>query len=348
MNQNLIFQNLKNYLSEIGVIFKENLDMSYHTYTKVGGKCLVYIMPDSRDKLIKSIKYIKSLGINYSIIGETSNTIFLDDVVYGVVLSTKLISEIKLDDDKVSVNAGNNLSDFLRVLYSKEIAGFEGLEGIPGSVGGAVFMNAGAYGYQISDHIETVECIDRQGNIKVLTKEQCEFSQRKSIFRKDRGLIITSIIFNIEKGSIEDIYKKVERFHIARHSYQEFVLPNAGSIFTAPECIYEEFSKINNKYRIIYKLLKKIFYNKFFRMLRYRTPNRIILNNLTIKTFGLEAYENCISVKHINMFANRNVSSWEMVGYINKIKGILGDSVALENEVIVDSIVDWNGKKLKN
>lgn len=335
------------FLANARIIYKENVNLSFHTYCKVGGNCKTIAYPDTKEKACRLIKYLKFEQINYSVIGETSNMLFLDDVEYGIIVSTKLLNRIEIDRNSAYVESGCNYSDFLRNLYARQVSGFEGLEGIPGSVGGAIYMNAGAYGYETSTHLEYVECIDSNGNLIKFTKNECDFKQRDSIFRRSANnkYLILSAKFNLIESKDENYYKKIERFHIARHSYQEFVLPNIGSIFTAKECVYKEFCKKDSKFSFKYKLYNKVFFNRFSKIFNRKAPNRKILNNLIFEYYKLGGYSDRVSIKHINMFANQNSSSWELIEYIAEVKKILGNEVVLENEIVTDGIVTWDMKK---
>ncbi|MGR5154520.1 UDP-N-acetylmuramate dehydrogenase [Photobacterium swingsii] len=339
---------VEDFLKREGIAFKNKINLSYYTYCKVGGSCNLFITPSDKKQMALLITYLNQLGTKYIIIGETSNMLFLDDVVYGIIISTKLLDSIAINGNKVTVGAGVNLSNFLRLLYSKKIYGFDGLEGIPGSVGGAVFMNAGAYGAETAEYISSVECLTLDGTLISLNKEECQFTQRDSIFRKEKKYIILNVTFSTQVSDSENYYKNIEGLHIARHSYQEFVLPNIGSVFTAKRCIYEELCNIDWKYKVAYKLLMKIFYNRLVKLLNRKSPNREIINRFTVKYFGLEEIAEHFSIKHINMFANMNKNSWDLIDYISKMKSILGDKVILENEIVTDSIIEQVNDKYKN
>ena len=330
---------LKEFLKNENIHYKSDVHLENYTYCKVGGNCQIYIIPTTTKNMATLIAYLQMESVPYTVIGETSNMIFLDDVVYGVIISTSMLNNIDLKDNKVKVDAGANLSSFLRLLYSKKISGFEGLEGIPGSVGGAVFMNAGAYGSEISEYISNVECLTLAGDIVNLSKNECDFTQRNSIFRMERNYIILTITFNLEVSNNPNYYKNIETYHIARHCYGEFVLPNVGSVFTAKRCVYEELCNVDWKYKIIYKILCRLFYNRLMKLINRKSPNRNIINQFTVYYFGLEDISGCFSIKHINMLANLNKSSWDFIDYIVKMKSILGDKVILENEIVTCSIV---------
>ncbi|MEQ9969532.1 FAD-binding protein [Pectobacterium carotovorum] len=339
-----MFKKLYEFLQKENISFKEDYKMSYHSYCKVGGEAKFYITPDSQSKLISLISHLKYENIEYKLIGETSNLIFLDEIVYGIIISTKLLDQIQIDAYKAIVEPGVNLSSFLRILYSKKIEGYSGLEGIPGSIGGAIVMNAGAYGYTISDKLISVKVLDQNGIVQLISRNDCLFSPRNSFFRENKKVIILEIIFDISvRSEISDVeyYKEIETYHIARHSYQEFVLPNAGSIFTTDRCIYDDFSDINIKFKICYKLTNKLFHNKLMRLKNRKSPNRLLANRIISKIFNLDEFEKIYSIKHINMFAIKDGNSYELINYIYKLKSILAGKIRIENEIIIDSVINW-------
>jgi UDP-N-acetylmuramate dehydrogenase len=335
---------LKKKCLESNITFKDDVDLSLLTYLKSGGKCEMLTSPKTTQELSILKRLCKEFDVVYTIIGETSNMIFLDDVKYGVIISTESLNCISfINHNTISVGAGVNLSSFLRILYSKGITGFEGLEGIPGTVGGAVFMNAGAYGYEISTYVKEVEYVDDEGVTQKIDKKDCNFTQRMSIFREQREKSITKIVFELPEvcqERVQSIQEKVEIYHIARHSYQEFAFPNVGSIFTAKRCIYEEYCKADKFFSLKYRILKFVFYNRLMRFVNRKAPNKIRLNKLILNHFNINNHEKVISNKHINMFAKKSTNSWELVDYIYDVKAILKERIVLENEIVTNSIVE--------
>lgn len=155
----------------------------------------------------------------YSILGFTSNVFLLNQVRYGIIISTRNLNKVDVVDGFIHVESGYSLERLVRVALLNGAEGFEGLEGIPGSVGGAVLMNAGAYGYCISDNLKEVVCLNEDGKVASLIKEDCQFGFRTSLFKK-RKLIVLKVIFRIRMGGNALISRRMERLHIARHSYQ--------------------------------------------------------------------------------------------------------------------------------
>lgn len=331
---------LEDYLSQKHILFYKNYEIKYRCYSKTGGKVQCFVMPDSVDKLKELCSKLIKEKVQYKIIGSTANILFLDDVEYGVIISTSLINNIEFSQNKVKVEAGKQLTDFVQILVSKNIEGYEGLEGIPGYIGGAVVMNAGAYGYCISDNLLEVSCIDKMtGNTVILSKEQCQFNTRDSIFRETDNYIILSATFSIKEGNQVEIHNNVETYHIARHVYQEFVYPNLGSVFTTKKDIYEELGSNKKLYQLHYKIYRKLFYNRITRFINRKRPNRSKLNDLAMKYFSFD-FNNIYSIKNLNTFTNINSTSYNILDYMYQLKKCLGDRGRIENEILIEGIVE--------
>ena len=331
-----------NFLSKNKIIFFKNYDLKYRTYAKTGHKTNIYICIDDKQKFIDLLEYLVRNKISYKVVGETSNILFLDDVVYNIVISTGLLDSLSFSEGELTVGAGKSLIDLVKILHSKNIKGFEGLEGIPGSVGGALFMNAGAYGYSISDCLKCVSVVNIEtGLVSEIPKNDLSFSMRDSTFRKSDKFIILEATFFMKVGRADNIYKNAEKYHIARHLYQEFVYPNLGSTFTSKLSTYDELSKIDRTFGFLYYFVKKIFFNKIMRFINRKSPNRKILNLLVERWFKLGLYSS-YSIKNINTFVNRNSNSSEIIEYMYKLKKILRGRIVIENEIVLDSIYDDN------
>jgi len=333
-------ERLKEFMEKENILFFENYNLQYRTYAKTGGTANIFINVYNIDKFIQLLTYLANNNLDFKVIGATSNILFLDDVLYNIIISTTHLDNISFNDASVTVESGKSLIDFIRILHSKDIHGFEGLEGIPGTVGGALFMNAGAYGYTISDNLKNIKYFDLEScQVKNIGLIDLEFSSRNSIFRKNRNLIILEASFKIEEGNSLAIYEKVEQFHIARHLYQEFVYPNLGSIFTSSKSIYDELAIVNKQFLIRYSLLKKLFFNRVSRFINRKSPNRKKMNKLVESVFHLNK-KDVYSIKNLNTFINNNKKTTEIIDYMYEIKSLLEDKVVIENEIILDSIDD--------
>jgi len=346
---------LFNFLECESILHEKNHNLSNSTYFKRGGNVNCYISPNNLKDFIKSIIFLQSNDLEYILIGSTSNTIFLNSFDYKIIVCTKNVSNIDINDDLIKVETGFILSDFIRIVsIINKSSGYEGLEGIPGTVGAGIYINAGAYGYSISDNLISVDILDENNKIITLDKSQCFFSYRKSIF-KNKDWTIISAIFKINKGEINLISEKINKFHIARHSYQDWVYPNLGSLFsTGKSDIYslilkEKYIFGSSLYSLIFFLTK----NPLIKFLQRKNPNNKVFN-FFIKKFINPKKK--ISNKNLNILINNNESDEVIFEHILNLKNILPNYVRLENEIITSSLssnsnileLDNLLKKIKN
>ncbi|MBP3502762.1 MAG: UDP-N-acetylmuramate dehydrogenase [Clostridia bacterium] len=230
---NYCVQNLK--CSDI----KKDEPMSKHTSFKIGGNADIFIKISNIEELKLILKFIKENKINLTIIGNGSNVLVKDNGIRGIVLKLdfKNINIEKINNQKVKVyaGAGVSLGMLAQKLLKESISGFEFASGIPGTIGGAVRMNAGAYGGEFKDIVNSTKCIDEDGNIITLNNNQQEFSYRHSIFMSKKVIILESeLLLNLENNS-EEIAKKMNEYLETRKSKQPINLPNAGSTFKRGE-----------------------------------------------------------------------------------------------------------------
>lgn len=333
------------FLKGSGIFFKKDYLLKYNTYFKMGGVVKFFVEPQSCDHFFKTINYLKEERLRYKILGATSNVLLFDDISYSIILSTKNLTRIELANTNISVEAGYSLQEFVRVMVINDIIGFEGLEGIPASMGGAVLMNAGAYGYSISDNLISVVCIDESGRYIELSKEDCEFDYRSSVFRSGKYTILKAC-FRIQKGCSKTIAKRVERFHIARHSYQEFAYPNLGSLISIPSNFYQQIFDRNRKYLCWYWILKLLFKNPVAKFVKRKRPESIVFNKLLFKYINKE-YNYKINYKPSKKGANILLNSGnntliELLTYMKVIDKLIGSDFHIENEVVVEPRYDIN------
>lgn len=207
--------------------------MKKHTSFKIGGDAESFIVVDTIEDLKKVCAFAKENNIKLSIIGNGSNLLVLDKGIRGIVAKInikKFEIENKKNFIKLTVGAGNKLGEIAQKLLKNEITGFEFASGIPGTIGGAVRMNAGAYGGEMKDIIEKVTYMDYSGNIFEKTKEELEFEYRKSFF-KDKEYVILEAVINLHKGKQEEIQGKMKKYEKARKEKQPIEYPSAGSTF---------------------------------------------------------------------------------------------------------------------
>ncbi|MBN8103428.1 FAD-binding protein [Vibrio vulnificus] len=329
--------NIEDILMECNIPFIANYNLKSNSYSKTGNVASKFIMPKNTSELECLIKRFNELDIPYKVVGDTTNILFLDSVIYSNIISTKLVTEVVFSNNKVEVACGKNLPDFVRELSMRDYTGFEGLEGIPGTIGGGIFMNAGAYGYEISDHLESVKFINPNGVVLTLNKDDLSFDRRTSYFKKNEGCIILSATFNLKVGSSETIYNKIEKYHIARHKYQEWVYPNLGSIYSSNLSIYESSSC--KRFYMKFKIVRKLFYtNPIAKYYNRLYPSNKRLNVLFLSHFNMLKYSDFPSKKNINTFVNRNFSTLEIVDYISVLGQVINNETYLENELVLGPI----------
>lgn len=338
-----MIEQLTNFLKENGYCFRQNYEIKYETYFKSGGIVKVFCAPLKVDDLKEIITFAHRNRIDYKIIGHTSNVIFLDELEYSFIISCKNLMLLEANTEYVDVESGYSLQDFVRVVsILKKSEGYEGLEGIPGSIGGAIYMNAGAYGHNISDNLISVDCMDRSGNLFTLTKEECNFNYRSSVFRKENKYIIVRAKFKLKPGNLNKIAENIEKYHIARHSYQEFVYPNIGSLFSLNSDIYDRIINQNNrKHVLISKIYKILYKNRLTKFIKRKRPEQIIFNKMISRFYG-----NFIitpSIKNLNVLINSGSYSMDkIIDHIIDLKKRINGEAIVENEIIIEPIYSKN------
>lgn len=209
--------------------------MKLHTSFHIGGKADYFVRPSGEEKLRKLILRLKEEGISYFVMGNGSNLLVRDKGIRGVVVQIgQNLSDCSIDGEEVYAQAGLLLSTLSKHILAEELEGFEFASGIPGSVGGAMTMNAGAYGGEMKDIVEAVRILDKDGEIREIPAEDMEFSYRRSRVAED-GFIVLGARFRLKKGSYEEIRSKIEDFTHRRNTKQPVADYSAGSTFKRPE-----------------------------------------------------------------------------------------------------------------
>lgn len=227
-----------NYIEELknicGTVLL-NEPMSLHTSFRTGGPAEVFIKAESTENIISAIDIAKKYNKQYIITGNGSNILVKDGGIDGIVINIgNEMSKIKCDGTKIYAQAGAMLSALATAAADKELTGLEFASGIPGTVGGAVFMNAGAYDGEIKDVIEYADVIDSEGNTHRLTKDELELSYRHSVIA-EKNMIVVGAMFNLNKGIKKNITDKMADFAKRRRDKQPLNYPSAGSTFKRPE-----------------------------------------------------------------------------------------------------------------
>ena len=222
-------------MSEIQSFFRGHIalhePMAKYTSMRVGGPADYYIEPKDKNDLAAIVKYFHHSTFPFMIIGRGSNLLVSDEGVRGAVLNLEAgVSNVYRDGDFVVAESGCRLNTFTDFCIQQEFSGVEMLAGIPGTVGGAVVMNAGAHGGEIADHLVQVEAI-RDGETLHIKKSEANFSYRKSGFGRD---VVLSATFLLPKGNREELVARRRELILKRNATQPLELPNSGSMFKNP------------------------------------------------------------------------------------------------------------------
>lgn len=207
--------------------------MALHTSFKIGGKADFLVKPSTEDEIISILKFSKENDIPVFILGNGSNILVRDGGIRGITIKPNLqdISIFENDDDvDIIVGAGYPVAKLSRIVSQKEIAGLEFLSGIPGTIGGAVKMNAGAYGSEMKDCVVETKYMDYDGNIYIINADEHEFGYRRSIFSK-KEVIILETKLKLNYGEKEIIDNKINEITEQRKQKQPITMPSAGSVF---------------------------------------------------------------------------------------------------------------------
>ena len=209
-----------------------NEPMCKHTSFRIGGPADLFLLPSQPDELIEILEKCRRLGLPFTLIGDGTNVLVIDEGIRGVVVSTKQMNGYQFSEDgRLRAFAGAKLSKLAEEAASKSFDGLAFASGIPGTVGGAVFMNAGAFGSEIGDLVKSVVAFGT--GLTVLLKEEMDFEYRKSILQ-DGSLYVIEVNLRLQKGLEQDIRKKMAELNTLRRKTQPLDSLSAGSTFKRP------------------------------------------------------------------------------------------------------------------
>lgn len=206
-----------------------NEPMKKHTTFKIGGPAECFIKIEKEKELKAILKFANENKIPITIIGNGSNILVADKGILGITIMMK-IEKLEIQEEKITVGAGEKIAKIGRIFLQKELTGFEEIAQIPGTIGGAVRMNAGAHGKEMKDIVKNVKCIDYHGNEKTFTNEEMKFGYRKSKLKEEK-YIVTEVELKLTKGNKEEIRAKMEEYATYRKEKQPIEFPSAGSTF---------------------------------------------------------------------------------------------------------------------
>lgn len=229
--------NLNRLLSEQLKFAKILIDepMKNHTSFKIGGPVDVMVIPTCEEELVEAINICKKNDIDYYVMGNGTNLLVSDKGIRGVVIkNSEGLGNISVEGNTIKAQAGALVTVVSKIALKNSLTGLEFASGIPGSIGGAVTMNAGAYGGEMKDIVAKVKCLDGNGNIVEYTRDEMNFRYRGSRI-EDENLIALEVEMELRKGNFEKIEKTMRELTEKRNSKQPLHLPSGGSTFKRPE-----------------------------------------------------------------------------------------------------------------
>lgn len=231
-----VIQSLKKYVPEENICLQE--PMAGHTTFRIGGPADCLLELENEEQLVRIQSYLNRVEVPFFILGNGSNLLVSDEGYRGVVIRIgHKMSEIKADGCILTVQAGATMAQAARAALEHGLTGLEFAAGIPGTVGGGVVMNAGAYDGEMSQVVTQVNVINVNGDLMELDNQTMEFGYRTSSIRRN-SFIVTKVVFRLEQGNREEIKAKMEELAARRREKQPLEYPSAGSTFKRPVGYY--------------------------------------------------------------------------------------------------------------
>ncbi|MFS0674806.1 UDP-N-acetylmuramate dehydrogenase [Ornithinibacillus sp. 179-J 7C1 HS] len=226
-----VYEKLINITSEKNVLVNEPL--KNHTYTRLGGAADFLVTPETYEEVRQIVKLANKEEVPFTLLGNGSNLIVKDGGIRGIVMNLYKLNEIKTVGTKVIAQSGARIIDTSREALNQQLTGLEFACGIPGSVGGALYMNAGAYGGEIKDCLESTLVVDRNGELLTLRAEELDLEYRTSNIPA-KGYIVLEATFALKAGNYEEIKAVMDDLTFKRESKQPLEYPSCGSVFKRP------------------------------------------------------------------------------------------------------------------
>ncbi len=233
-HMNLVFYNKMMDIIEESRIYT-NEPMKKHTTFRIGGDADFFVVPKTEEEIKKIITLCKEMEEPYYILGNGSNLLVGDKGYRGVIIQIyKEMNTIRIEEDKIKVQAGALLSKVGSAALEAGLTGFEFASGIPGTMGGAIVMNAGAYGGEMKDVLESVTALTPEGEVLILQREELELGYRTSIVAKKNYIVLEAVVA-LKKGDRETIKARMDELRLLRTTKQPLEYPSAGSAFKRPK-----------------------------------------------------------------------------------------------------------------
>jgi len=229
-------ETIAGYCKKAGCAFKTDESLAGYTSFKIGGKADIVVFPENENSFVGLMKIIKENDANYILLGNGSNVLLCENHFAGAVIVTSQMEGIAIEGERIYAECGASLNKIALAAKGDALSGLEFAYGIPGSLGGAVYMNAGAYGGQMSDVVCSSRCLDADTlEIKELSAAEHEFAYRESIYGKNKNLILLCAVLELKCGDLAEIEAAMSKNISARKEKQPLEYPSAGSVFKRGE-----------------------------------------------------------------------------------------------------------------
>lgn len=300
---------MNNFILELEKLNLEKIekDISLSTLTtyKTGGIAKLVVYPNNINNLKQMLKLIHKYNIKYFILGKGSNTLFSDKEFNGVIIKLDKLNNFKIKQTEIYVESGMILSKLVQASVKNELTGLEFAIGIPGTIGGAIYMNAGAYGNNMSNIVKSVIVLNEKFQIKEIPLEELKFDYRYSIFQDNKNLICVAANIKLEHGNHDEIASKIKENLLKRKNSQPLEYPSAGSVFRNPKGNYAGK----------------------------------IIEELGLKGKNIGGAE--ISTKHANFIINKNnASSYDILNLIKLVQKEVKDKYKIDLK-LEQQLVNW-------
>lgn len=324
---------LQHWLGAQQIPFRANFPLGKISQIKAGGTPRLLVQPESVLQLRRLLEHLSAHALPYLVIGNLSNLLVRSGEIETVVISLKELREIVFSADSVSVGAGALLPIVARAMQAEGYAGFSGLYGVPGSIGGAIFMNASCYGDATSDHLIDVRCLDPLGREHVLRKEELGFGWRHSAFQdRLRHLLIVSARFALTPQQTSSEKLQSTQAQVNRLTYQESTYPNLGSLFATRD-LYGDLARHFGVYRMLYALVRIV--SRLLPGDRHANFARLAVG-VTRRYFRIRDTARVgLSARTVNCVVNRGgAEADDIIAFVRSVQDKLGHRVALEVEIL--------------
>jgi len=231
MSKDYLYDQLKVIVSKNNVV--KNKPLKEYTYTRLGGEADYFVTPETYEQVQRIVKFARENQVPFTLLGNGSNLIIRDGGIRGIVMNLGKLTDIQIDEGRVTAQAGARIIDVSRAALECHLTGLEFACGIPGSVGGALFMNAGAYGGEVKDVLAYATVVTRDGELKRLKSSELDLSYRTSNI-PDHGYIVLEAVFTLRPGNYEEIKAVMDDLTFKRESKQPLEYPSCGSVFKRP------------------------------------------------------------------------------------------------------------------